>query len=838
MLTVAASTTTPFGVSDSEPGSEGTLDSGLFASLFNELTGEVEVSDKVSSWLRNVSEGEGEFPQLESEQSINQLLNWLKQQQENGKPLPPELNIEPEALEKAQSILSLLAEYAESESVSAGNELPQAEETSTAAVKELTKESESFLADEPKQELLHPLNQPKRESDDQTPRIKIDGSEPVRTQVQVNEAIVASSKVKPQTQQAPLVEGAKDFEPVAKAPLSSIELEVEAEPGSSPKLVTGPSQSKFEQVMARTEFAQPQQPEASTKTAPELKISAIQPESKDLAQQTTSLGGVALKQAASLAGVEQGQTQEKSAAKGQAESTVATPKQLQAEPTQLQVKTNLDSNTVSEDTSAPEQVAVVGSLKSTKPSSILMPPPAEHQLKRVVRALDKSSKEGEQKVAITSNRSQVQSIGGQSLEPLQESEPEFKEGLKTNIAATPTEPKPTVAESQPLKAEPVKAGVNTTSFTASAELDPVVGESQPIKPEQTKDAAPERTLVLRKGEAQSLEPQMAKAPRVEPRMEQRVVSTPVSDVTSLQAELDAEAEEAPDLTAPKSMANPSALLATSSNKESGKAVAPVTSSEASKSAATIESTQARALASAQTQEQIEFEVAQEQEGLVKSAEQSVAHESFSRERQERLNLMRRTLGGLAGLNASVNSTEPNTLNQNLTPSTQTQAPAAPTQAAEAQSFAQQLAQSQERLQILQEKMAPLLGQRLMMMMDQKVQQAEIRLDPPELGSLMVRVQVNQDNQAQVSFVAQNPQARDALEQAIPRLREMFQQQQMDLVDANVSYQQRGHGEQQGQEESASGQPGQAESLEELAEVPISTQSEQIILQAGKVDFYA
>jgi flagellar hook-length control protein FliK len=62
--------------------------------------------------------------------------------------------------------------------------------------------------------------------------------------------------------------------------------------------------------------------------------------------------------------------------------------------------------------------------------------------------------------------------------------------------------------------------------------------------------------------------------------------------------------------------------------------------------------------------------------------------------------------------------------------------------------------------------------------------AEIRLDPPELGAMQVRVQVNSD-QATVSFTAQSSQVRDALEQNGNRLRELFDAEGMNLVDVDV-----------------------------------------------------
>ena len=78
-----------------------------------------------------------------------------------------------------------------------------------------------------------------------------------------------------------------------------------------------------------------------------------------------------------------------------------------------------------------------------------------------------------------------------------------------------------------------------------------------------------------------------------------------------------------------------------------------------------------------------------------------------------------------------------------------------------------------------------IGERLMWMVKGDRQAARLKLNPPNLGPLEVRVSVNQD-QTSVSFLAQHAAVRDALEAALPRLREMFDQQSMQLVRADIS----------------------------------------------------
>lgn len=67
------------------------------------------------------------------------------------------------------------------------------------------------------------------------------------------------------------------------------------------------------------------------------------------------------------------------------------------------------------------------------------------------------------------------------------------------------------------------------------------------------------------------------------------------------------------------------------------------------------------------------------------------------------------------------------------------------------------------------------------------QQAEIKLNPAHLGPMEIKLSIN-DDQASVNFVAQHAQVRDVLDASIPRLREMLEQQGLDLADVNVSTQ--------------------------------------------------
>ncbi|MES9933714.1 MAG: flagellar hook-length control protein FliK [Candidatus Sedimenticola sp. PURPLELP] len=83
-----------------------------------------------------------------------------------------------------------------------------------------------------------------------------------------------------------------------------------------------------------------------------------------------------------------------------------------------------------------------------------------------------------------------------------------------------------------------------------------------------------------------------------------------------------------------------------------------------------------------------------------------------------------------------------------------------------------------------------LGNRITWMLGQNVQQASLRITPPHLGPIEIKIAVNND-QTNVIFSAQHSAVRDALEAAIPRLREMFNENNMQLVNVDVGQRETG-----------------------------------------------
>jgi flagellar hook-length control protein FliK len=120
-----------------------------------------------------------------------------------------------------------------------------------------------------------------------------------------------------------------------------------------------------------------------------------------------------------------------------------------------------------------------------------------------------------------------------------------------------------------------------------------------------------------------------------------------------------------------------------------------------------------------------------------------------------------------------------------------------------------------------------IAEKVRWMMNTKNLVAEIRLDPAELGSMHVKVVISGET-ATVNFVVQSQQARDAVDTATPKLREMLAEKGIELGQSSVrqeSNEQRG----QGDDESV-GQDKRSGNEAEDVEAP-----EQVLLQHNIVN---
>ncbi|SIN72800.1 hook-length control protein FliK [Pseudoalteromonas marina] len=144
----------------------------------------------------------------------------------------------------------------------------------------------------------------------------------------------------------------------------------------------------------------------------------------------------------------------------------------------------------------------------------------------------------------------------------------------------------------------------------------------------------------------------------------------------------------------------------------------------------------------------------------------------------------------------------------------------------------------QAINIVKSDAAKLLQERVSSMLSINNKEAEIRLDPPEMGSMQIRVRSDAE-QAQINFVVQNQQAKEALEQSMPRLREMLAQQGLELGESTISYGQSG-GENAEQNESGAGEQlaknGAANSeSDEPSNSPEQTSEQQT---SSSIDYYA
>lgn len=95
------------------------------------------------------------------------------------------------------------------------------------------------------------------------------------------------------------------------------------------------------------------------------------------------------------------------------------------------------------------------------------------------------------------------------------------------------------------------------------------------------------------------------------------------------------------------------------------------------------------------------------------------------------------------------------------------------------------AQIQVSVPFQQNQWGQAVAERVLWMSNQNIKEAEVHLDPPELGPIQVKVSISNE-QAHVSFVVQHSNVREALDQSAMRLREMFEGEGLDLVDVDVS----------------------------------------------------
>ncbi|WFO50368.1 flagellar hook-length control protein FliK [Aeromonas veronii] len=176
---------------------------------------------------------------------------------------------------------------------------------------------------------------------------------------------------------------------------------------------------------------------------------------------------------------------------------------------------------------------------------------------------------------------------------------------------------------------------------------------------------------------------------------------------------------------------------------------------------------------------------------------------------------------------------------------QTQPQVADSRAPAAEGMLRREPQNLPHLKLASQEAPAELHQKVNVMLAEKLQQAEIQLDPLGLGKMKIQIQMGADSQANVHFVVQHGQTREMLEQAMPRLRDMLAGQGIQLGQTQVqqqSQQQQQQGQPtfngQGQQGQTSGQPRSGNGL---VEGELTTSNPSLLVESTNgsgIDFYA
>lgn len=141
----------------------------------------------------------------------------------------------------------------------------------------------------------------------------------------------------------------------------------------------------------------------------------------------------------------------------------------------------------------------------------------------------------------------------------------------------------------------------------------------------------------------------------------------------------------------------------------------------------------------------------------------------------------------------------------------------------------------QKLNLIQPEASNQLKEKMLMMVKDKVHTAEIRLDPSELGSMQIKISLQQD-QMSVQFMVQQGNAKELMEQQMPKLKELLQQQGIELSQGSVQQQNQSSSGQDGGRRTAGGTGsgnGQALSEELTEPVVLPTKTTDRV-----VDYYA
>lgn len=149
---------------------------------------------------------------------------------------------------------------------------------------------------------------------------------------------------------------------------------------------------------------------------------------------------------------------------------------------------------------------------------------------------------------------------------------------------------------------------------------------------------------------------------------------------------------------------------------------------------------------------------------------------------------------------------------------------------------QQTGQVERMVNMHKPEAAQQMADKVQVMMNQKSLVADIRLDPPHLGGMKIKVDMSGEA-ASVNFVVQTQQAREALEQATPRLRELLDEQGIELGQSSVEQEAKQQSNNDGDGKMAGGHGGAGG--EELDEALPEAQTVNVVNgSVNGIDYFA
>lgn len=128
-----------------------------------------------------------------------------------------------------------------------------------------------------------------------------------------------------------------------------------------------------------------------------------------------------------------------------------------------------------------------------------------------------------------------------------------------------------------------------------------------------------------------------------------------------------------------------------------------------------------------------------------------------------------------------------------------------------------------------------MGKQILMMVNQNIGTAEIRLNPAHLGPIEILIDMSEER-VNVSMNSRHAVVREAMEQALPKLREMLEENGFSLADTDISKHSFAEQREQDAENNKTGINRGASDSSIAADVSEQVM-QQVSLPAGMVDYY-